>query len=142
MAIAAVLPFPNDRSKNIGDLQSRIIEAGVEAVKTVVGTLMDKLKGKDFQAVSELLKEQGQQVTGAIFSQLLNAIASESDTTARCPQCQSVCGIHSKAGRTLESLHGDLKIERPYFYCNTCFIGFAPFDAKMKLAPQKKQYDL
>ena len=103
---------------------------------------MDKLKGKDFQAVSELLKEQGQQVTGAIFSQLLNAIASESDTTARCPQCQSVCGIHSKAGRTLESLHGDLKIERPYFYCNTCFIGFAPFDAKMKLAPQKKQYDL
>ena len=93
MAIAAVLPFPNDRSKNIGDLQSRIIEAGVEAVKTVVGTLMDKLKGKDFQAVSELLKEQGQQVTGAIFSQLLNAIASESDHGEMLPV--SKCLWHS-----------------------------------------------
>jgi phage FluMu protein Com len=135
MAVAAVLPFPTDRSKNIGDLQTQMVEVGIEAVKTVVENLMDKFKGKDFQAISEMLKEQGQQVTGAMFSKLLNAVANDGETTARCPQCKGICGIHSKSGRTIESLHGELKIDRPYFYCNSCSIGFAPFDVKMKLLP-------
>ena len=142
MAAAAVLPFPADRSKNISDLQSQLVEAGVEAVRTVAGTLMDKFKGKDFQAISELLLEQGQQVTGAMFTKLLNAVATDSATTAFCPQCKAMCSVHSTTGRTVDSLHGELDIKRPYFYCSACCYGFAPFDAKMKLAPQKKQYDL
>src|SRR5262249_53668161 len=52
------------------------------------------------------------------------------------------CSIHSTAARTVESLHGEINVERPYFYCSMCSYGFVPFDAKMKLAPQKKQYDL
>jgi phage FluMu protein Com len=142
MAVAAVLPFPGDRSQKIGDLQTQIVDAGVEALKSVVGTLMDKFKGKDFHAISEMLREKGQEITGAMFSKLLNAVANDDESKARCPQCKEICGVHSKSQRTVESLHGDLKVERPYFYCNYCSIGFAPFDVKMKLAPQKKQYDL
>lgn len=142
MAAAAVLPFPADQSTNINDLEEQMLNAGNAALKTMVRSILDKFKGKDFQAISEMLREQGQAVTGAVFSKMLGGVASAADTQAPCPECQNLCSMHSKTSRSVESLHGELKFERPYFYCNPCSLGFSPFDAEMKLAPQKKQYDL
>lgn len=142
MSAAAILPFPADHSNNICDLGSQIFEAGIAAVKNVVEVLMDSYKGKDFQALSELLREQGQQVTAAMFSKLLTSIAANCERKLPCPQCQRLCSIHSTSTRTIESLHGEIKLDRPYFYCGSCEHGFSPFDADFKLAPQKKQYDL
>jgi hypothetical protein len=142
MTAAVVLPFSTDRSNNICDFESQILEAGVAAVRDLVEVLMDKYKGKDFQALSELLKEQGQQISGAMFSKLLSAMAASEEKRAPCPQCQSLCNIHRTSTCTVESLHGEIKLDRLYFYCGSCNLGFAPFDAQLKLAPQKKQYDL
>ena len=142
MATAAVLNFPIERSRDISDLHSQLLEVGIEGLNKVVVSLMNDFKGKDFQEISELLRDQGQQVTGALFSKLLGHIAANSENVAHCPQCQKPCKLHSSASRTVDSLHGEVKFERPYFYCESCEIGFAPFDNAMKLAPQKKQYDL
>ena len=43
---------------------------------------------------------------------------------------------------TIESRHGELEIERPYFYCRQCQRGSHPFDQALELAPERKQYDL
>jgi len=139
---AAVLHFPTDQAKSNSDFPSQLLEAGTEAIKSIVGAVVDNFRNMDFQAISEMLREQGQEVTGAIFSKLLNAVASEHESYATCPNCSKKCSFHSNVKRSLESLHGNLTIERPYFYCDTCAKGFAPFDAKMNLAPQVNQYDL
>lgn len=142
MTAAAVLRFPADHSSKVCDFESQLVEAGVTAVKRIVEVVMDQYNGKDFQALSELLREQGQQVSGAMFSKLLSVLAASGETSAPCPQCQGLCDIHSTSTRTVESLHGQIKVDRPYFYCRSCEFGFAPFDDNLKLAPQKKQYDL
>lgn len=41
MTAAVVLPFSNDRSNNICDFESQILEAGVAAVRDLVEVLMD-----------------------------------------------------------------------------------------------------
>ncbi|MBK7996599.1 MAG: hypothetical protein IPK14_25480 [Blastocatellia bacterium] len=39
--------------------------------------------------------------------------------------------------RIVESLNGEIEIERPYFYCKSCQKGYQPYDEEMKIAPQK-----
>ena len=44
--------------------------------------------------------------------------------------------------KTIESRHGEIEIERPYFYCRDCRTGYDPFDQELELAPERKQSDL
>jgi uncharacterized protein UPF0236 len=44
--------------------------------------------------------------------------------------------------RTIERRHGEITIERPYFYCRHCQRGSYPFDQALEIAPERKPYDL
>ena len=142
MAAAAVLHLPVRCVQDIPDLKTKIMRAATSALESTVDAIMKDIKGKDLQALSEALLEKGQTITGAVLSTLLNGLAEDGQPSAPCPQCGKSCPVHSNAGRQLTTRHGDISFERPYFYCSPCGLGFAPFDEKMKVAPQKKQYDL
>ena len=139
---AIVLHFPNGQVNTDNNFRSGIHHAGMMALDKVVDTLMDKFKGKDFQAISEMLHSEGRTITGAMLEALVNGQASTVNGDAPCPKCGKLAHEHSKSERIAETLHGDIKISRGYYYCKPCGYGFAPFDAQMKLAPQSIQYDL
>lgn len=44
--------------------------------------------------------------------------------------------------KEISTLHGRVTLHRPYFYCDTCGIGFHPVDAKLGLSPKHHQYDI
>ena len=48
---------------------------------------------------------------------------------APCPGCGR-CVHREKAlrGRTVETLMGSSRLQRPYFYCRRCRVGYAPLD--------------
>lgn len=142
MAAAAVLHLPVRSVQDAPDLKTRILRAATSALESTVDAIMKDLESKDLQALSEMLREKGQTITGAMLSTLLSGLAESGQPSAPCPTCGKACAVHSKAGREVTTRHGEIAFERAYFYCTPCALGFAPFDEKMKIAPQKKQYDL
>jgi len=61
---------------------------------------------------------------------------------AACPQCGRSVAARGVVRRTLETLVGEVELNRPYFYCVPCGQGFAPLDATLGVAPGHKQFDL
>lgn len=139
---ATVLHLPVRLVQNTPDLKTKIMQAATAALESTVDAIMKDLKGKDLQALSEMLLEKGQTITGSVLSTLLTDMAVGSSRSAPCPQCGKPCPVHSHTDREIATRHGDVAFKRPYFYCTPCALGFAPFDEAMKIAPQKKQYDL
>jgi hypothetical protein len=101
--------------------------------------------GKSFEELSDLLRREGQAVTGALLAEVLRSRGA-GELAAKPHVCHE-CGrtlARQRQGhrRTIESRHGELEIERPYFYCRQCQRGYHPFDQALEIAPERKQYDL
>jgi hypothetical protein len=62
--------------------------------------------------------------------------------TVPCPQCGRRLPARALVPRTLETLVGEVSLERPYFYCLECKHGFYPLDAALELAQRRKQWDI
>ena len=61
---------------------------------------------------------------------------------ARCPHCGKSLKRHSVNAKTLHTMQGDITLERPYFYCRNCKVGFYPLDEALELAEEAYQYDM
>lgn len=63
-------------------------------------------------------------------------------------QTEAVCACGRRLYRrrldpkVISTLHGRVTLERPYFYCEPCGVGFHPLDAKLALSPKHHQYDI
>jgi hypothetical protein len=120
-------------------------EVGYRAMDEMIKKLTMASAGKSFEELSELLRREGQAVTGALLGEVLRSRGAQ-ELGARTHVCED-CGrtlarqrqLHR---RTIESRHGEIEIERPYFYCRHCQRGSHPFDEALELAPERKQYDL
>ncbi len=120
-------------------------QAGYEAVDRMVKKIRDKIAGKSFEEISDMLLQEGQTVTGAILSEVLKTRGAKQigATTYVCEGCGRTLKRQPKLRRrTIESRHGEIEIERPYFYCKQCRRGYEPFDKELEIAPERKQYDL
>jgi len=118
---------------------------GYQAIDEMVQKLTMSSAGKTFEELSALLLREGRTLTGALLAEVLRSRGAK-EAAARTHVCEE-CGrtlarqrqVHR---RTIESRHGELAIERPYFYCRHCQRGSHPFDQALELAPERKQYDL
>ena len=59
-----------------------------------------------------------------------------------CPGCGQRLRRKRVEQRTLTTLHGPVRLQRPYFYCRDCRIGFHPLDGALALAEEAHQYDV
>jgi hypothetical protein len=118
---------------------------GYQAIDELVKKLSMESEGKTFEELSALLQQEGRAVTGALLGEVVRSRGAR-ELTARTHVCEE-CGrtlarqrqLHR---RTIESRHGELEMERAYFYCRQCQRGTHPFDEALELAPERKQYDL
>jgi len=115
-----------------------------EAVDRVIKNLQANLDDQDLEQISTRLLEQGQLITGALLQEVLKSRGGEeiNRTHYPCPGCGQILCKKSDKSREIETRHGQVRVERPYFYCGSCNEGYFPFDQFVGLAPQKKQYDL
>lgn len=120
-------------------------EVGYRAIDEMLKKLSMASTGKSFEELSDLVRLEGQAVTGALLGEVLRSRGAR-ELAAHTHVCED-CGrtlARQRQGhrRTIESRHGELEIERPYFYCRHCQRGYHPFDEALELAPERKQYDL
>ncbi len=113
-------------------------------MEKVIEDLQANLGGKDLEQISTHLLEQGQLITGALLEEVLKTRGADEleRTQYPCPGCGDILCKKSDKSKDIETRHGKISVERPYFYCAACENGYFPFDEALGLAPQKKQYDL
>ncbi len=120
-------------------------QAGYRAVDEMVKKLKGQVGGKSFEEISDLLRLEGKSITGAILEEVIKSRGAEQAKAQEhiCEECGRTLKRQTQMHRkTIESRHGEIEIERPYFYCRYCCKGYYPFDKELEIAPDRKQYDL
>jgi Uncharacterised protein family (UPF0236) len=92
------------------------------------------------QAVFALRQELLGPITQSVAEQAHRPALGQG--TAGCPHCGRMLAARGPVPRTVETLVGAVTLERPYFYCVPCQVGFSPVDEALELLPRRKQGDL
>src|SRR5688500_4773359 len=59
-----------------------------------------------------------------------------------CQTCQRILAMRPLVPRTVETMVGQVRLERPYFYCRVCQEGSYPLDEALGLTPGRTQLDV
>jgi hypothetical protein len=96
------------------------------------------------EQITRAVWEQRQELTGSLTEARLEQRSrpEQGQQSAPCPQCGRVVAARAVVSRTLDTLVGQVEVNRPYFYCVPCSHGFFPLDATLGLAAGRKQFDL
>lgn len=126
------------------DFKDKLRQVGYAAIDKLVEDLPGKTEGMDLEASSGVTREAMKLVSAAVFEQILNNLGAEElkAKTCVCPQCNATLKSPKDTRRSIDTQHGRIALERPYFYCRSCRLGVCPFDEKLGLATAYKQYDL
>jgi len=94
--------------------------------------------------LSEFLLERRAELMASLLESALSTTheAELERTQAPCPQCAKVLAMKRLDRKQLSTLHGRAAIERPYFYCPRCKLGFHPADDALGLAREEHQWDV
>jgi hypothetical protein len=60
----------------------------------------------------------------------------------RCPQCDTLLNRKRLDNKRYNTLQGPGTLNRPYFYCRNCKIGFHPMDEALELSRNFHQHDI
>ena len=99
---------------------------GYRAIDEVVKKLTVESEGKNFEELSELLQQEGRALTGALLAEVLRSCGAKEAAapTHVCEECgRTLLRQRQLHRRTIESRHGELTIERPYFYALASLFG-------------------
>jgi hypothetical protein len=92
------------------------------------------------QAVFALRQELTQAVTEGLVEQAYRALLEQ--RAAACPQCGHMLSARGPGERTVETLVGAIRLQRPYFDCERCQRGSSPLDAGLGLTERRTQPDV
>ena len=92
------------------------------------------------QAVFALRQELTQAVTEGLVEQAHRALVEQ--RTAACPRCGQMLSARGPHARTVETLVGAIRLQRPYCYCERCQVGTAPWDEALQVTARRKQPDV
>jgi hypothetical protein len=59
-----------------------------------------------------------------------------------CKTCQCMVTTRPLVSRTVDTMVGRVRLERPYFYCRVCKVGLYPLDEALGLTPGRTQLDV
>ncbi len=112
-----------------------------------VDTLAPALLGDKpltMEEISSLFEEKKTELLSALVTDFIGVHHQEvlEQQSAACPECGRSCKCRRQTSRRIESRQGSSKLERPYFLCPDCKIGFSPLDETLQLSGRQKQYDL
>ncbi len=97
---------------------------------------LEDITGAVFRNKSKLM---GQLVAGLIetkYGHLLDQAYRD------CKQCNKRLKSLGKRSQKIEMRVGEFELNRPYYYCRDCQLGFSPLDDVLCLSDSPKQYDI
>jgi hypothetical protein len=101
-------------------------------------------KSPSLDALAREVLARRQELTGMVTEALVQEHhrQAQGQKTAPCPQCGRLLPARGLVSRTVETLVGEVSLERPYFYCLECKHGFYPLDEELQLSERRKQWDI
>lgn len=123
------------------------VHAMVDEVLDAMESDLDGLEGERprLRDLSACIGAHRGALTGAMVEAYVRQHYADllTQDVAPCPGCgRCVRREKELRGRTVETLVGCSRLERPYFYCRPCRVGFSPLDEALGLAPERKQHDV
>jgi hypothetical protein len=96
------------------------------------------------QDLTEAVFAERQELTGAIAKALVEQRHAQAlgQKSVACPGCGRLLHARDPVPRTVETMVGEVSLERPYFYCVRCEKGFYPLDEALLLSERTKQWDI
>ena len=130
-------PAPFDE---FSDMAQREFRQWVEGLRP----LFESEKPPTLGEISALLQQKRNALIGPLLeSALASAQQQELERTqAPCPQCGKLLPMKRLDRKHLSTLQGRAQLERPYFYCTACGLGFHPADAAIGIAREEHQRDV
>lgn len=84
--------------------------------------------------IETTVEEIGQQIQRELQEQILEEQQEgPRENRAACPGCGQLARYRATYRRQWVTLHGDVVLHRPYYYCRSCRKGFAPLDLTLGL---------
>jgi hypothetical protein len=121
--------FVKDYLEVINEFLKLMSERSIESLEDITENI--------FSHKSELLGNLGLCLIKQNFTQDLE------QEYYNCPCCTKRIRREPKlVKKVLETMIGQINLERPYFYCKSCKKGYYPLDEKMELAERGIQYDI
>lgn len=101
-------------------------------------------KSLTLSEISDLFEGKKAEFMGSLVKEFIGAHHQETieQSLAPCPKCGKLCKAKRRTSRRVESRQGSSLLERPYFHCRKCGIGFTLLDKALELSHRRKQYDL
>jgi hypothetical protein len=95
-------------------------------------------------SLSMQMLAQRQNLLGPILSSMLQRLVRYFGDIRQmpCPHCERRLYRKRMAARTVQTLHGPVHFERPYFHCADCQQGYSPFDEALEMCREVHQYDI
>ncbi|MDP2706936.1 MAG: ISKra4 family transposase [Burkholderiales bacterium] len=103
-----------------------------EAGGSLLAAMSHELQKKRLDLVSACLQAKIEER----FADLLH------QEQAPCPKCSRVRSRMRFDSKVRSTLQGQFTLERPYFYCRPCGVGFHPIDGVLGLSEDEHQYDV
>ena len=75
----------------------------------------------------------------SVITQRYAADLQQTDAVCACGRLLRRRRVDAKA---ISTLHGQVTLHRPYFYCDVCATGFHPLDATLQLSEKHHPYDI
>ena len=94
--------------------------------------------------ISDIFQENKSELLGGLLRDFIqmHLLEQSQQTSCECPKCGKPAYKKRDSSRRIETRQGSSLIERPYFYCSECKMGFSPVDETLEVASRTKQYDL
>ena len=103
----------------------------VDSVEKVV-----KEESPSLEALTRAVLARRQELTAMVTEALVKRSHQQAleQKSMPCPQCGHMLQARASVSRTVETLVGEVTLERPYFYCVRCGRGFHPLDTGLSLS--------
>lgn len=143
MAQATVVSLEEFREEHAGQERR-------QALHEVFDQWLDEVEGglpeqpATLEQIAQVIWEKRPELTGRIAETLVEqghgAVLQQAEMP--CPECERRLAARPGRGRTVETLIGPVRLERPYFYCAHCRQSWVPLDEQLALSQRRAQWDV
>jgi hypothetical protein len=89
----------------------------------------------DLWTIEELVEQAGRGVQGKLVETLVERQQRGLSVTETCATCGGRLEYWGERRRDLETSVGPIKLNRPYYYCRHCQVGFFPSGRRIEAKP-------
>jgi hypothetical protein len=89
----------------------------------------------DLWTMEEKVEQIGRAVQGKLVEALVESQQRGLSVTETCPRCGGRLEYWGERQRDLETSVGPISLNRPYYYCRHCQVGFFPSGQRIEAEP-------